>query len=861
MLFSSPRFVVAEVPSGHSVQRRRSERISKSLPLIVRGIDLLGQPFEERSSTLAVNLHGCRYVSKHHLPKNTWVTLEVPEEARRRHVRARVAWIQRPHSVREFFQIAVELESPSNIWNVSSPPADWQESQNPVDVASGESPEFSPRIAEPAASEMANSTERLEPDMTNEYRETTSAQPSSEASPAENPLLRQLTTEFERQAAEVTGAAAARAVERIERAVEDFAQLENNARENFSAQTSERQRALVDVLTTEFEKRFEHVRDLVQDLDRTAQALRAERDAALEAASRIAQSRLDSEAAESARAQSQAEGAQDSSASDASFARWRERLESEMALAQAQWNELLQSSIDTNIGRLVEQLAGRSQELLGSAEQRMADRFAELRGPLSQICLEAREALSSLRSALENELARASSSLTQMEHATARMREHSAQLENTSHNALDEMHRRLENILQAHSDEMGRRAENILSGVPQRLSSIVDSISQQAAERAIAEIDSKLTLRLEHASQLVHSLASRGAEADESLRLHRERLRQLSENNFREAAAQTAAVISGLRGDFESARKEALAKWNEEMDAGGVRAAQATSASIERSSEWFQQEARARMQVLVEQTLASASGSFEEKAADASRQFGTRLEEQSSGRMSQIHEQLNGLAAEIAGRTRSQLDEAGEAAAASFGQVLRRLSEQETENFTASSRNVLGEREREFGASTAHLLQNLEANGQASMEQFRAQMASQLESSVAEGRNALSAEFSSALQAHRAERESHERVWADELQRLSHEAVAKHQERLQNASDSWVVSSVRRLNEHGQSAIESLMRSADEAVRESCAKMFQSLSQLLRERAAETGAPGFNPAPESEGTSPSPGESATRANA
>ena len=90
-------------------QRRRSERLSKSVPLIVRGIDLLGQPFEERTSTIALNLHGCRYPSKHHLPKNTWVTLEMPQMGQRRNVRARVAWIQRPHSVREFFQIAVEL--------------------------------------------------------------------------------------------------------------------------------------------------------------------------------------------------------------------------------------------------------------------------------------------------------------------------------------------------------------------------------------------------------------------------------------------------------------------------------------------------------------------------------------------------------------------------------------------------------------------------------------------------------------------------------------------------------------------------------------------------------------------------------
>src|SRR5580693_779740 len=62
-----------------STERRRSERVSESLPLIVRGIDLLGQPFEERTTTLAFNFYGCRYTSKHHLPRNTWVTLDLPQ--------------------------------------------------------------------------------------------------------------------------------------------------------------------------------------------------------------------------------------------------------------------------------------------------------------------------------------------------------------------------------------------------------------------------------------------------------------------------------------------------------------------------------------------------------------------------------------------------------------------------------------------------------------------------------------------------------------------------------------------------------------------------------------------------------------
>ena len=94
-----------------STERRRSARVSEPLPLVIRGSDLLGQPFEERTSTLNFNLHGCRYSSKHHLPKNTWLTIETPKDSAHRNVRARVAWIQRPHSVGKLFRLPWSLKA------------------------------------------------------------------------------------------------------------------------------------------------------------------------------------------------------------------------------------------------------------------------------------------------------------------------------------------------------------------------------------------------------------------------------------------------------------------------------------------------------------------------------------------------------------------------------------------------------------------------------------------------------------------------------------------------------------------------------------------------------------------------------
>jgi hypothetical protein len=115
------------LPNAES-QKRRSTRIAQAVPLTVTGVDALGRPFQERTSTLTINCHGCRYQSKHYVLKNMWVTFEVPHnESGRdpRSVRARVIWIQRPRTVRELFQIGVELEVPGNVWGIAFPPGDW----------------------------------------------------------------------------------------------------------------------------------------------------------------------------------------------------------------------------------------------------------------------------------------------------------------------------------------------------------------------------------------------------------------------------------------------------------------------------------------------------------------------------------------------------------------------------------------------------------------------------------------------------------------------------------------------------------------------------------------------------------------
>ena len=870
-----------EVDSAQpSTERRRSERVSYSLPLIVRGVDLLGQPFEERTATLAFNLHGCRYASKHHLPKNTWITLELPESAERRNVRARVSWIQRPHLVREFFQIATELESPANLWGLQSQPESWT-----LVAGSFESRTSCPADSELRPTEVSESTVpitlatymgKLMNDMKNaspEMPEGEAAGPFVFTPAADSPLLRELRAELEREAMRAVETAASQAHEKIQRSAEEIErrrsataeeffrrmkeeteQLQSGAREQFSNQLRARQNEFLGELKSEFEENFRRVRELMAELDCQAQALRAESEAAAGDASPMAQARLQIEAVEAgdeaARALKQPAQApgEDAAGIEAAVVNWRERLESEMALAQAQWNELLQSSLDSGMQRLVGQLSDRSQDILRAAEQKITERVGELQQPFAQVSAEAREAVSAVRAALERELAQARWSLAEIEQSASRTKEYSAQFEAASQDSLNVLHRRLENMLDAQTTEMNRRVESLAAGLAQRVAPALDAQGQQFMQRAVAEVESKLAPHFDHVPDLLRELASREVQAEEGLRLHRERLRQLSENNQREVASRMAATLGELHNDFEAARKEALNKWNEELEASGVRASHTASESIGRASEWFQQESRARLQVQVEQMLTAAGKRFEEQTAEAAQKFELMLDGQASARVAQIDQQLQAAADGVVGRSRTRLEEAAEAAAASFGQVLRGVSAQELESFTSASRSALHDRAEELERSAQLLLRNLETTARTSIDRFHAQMASQLEASIAEGRGALATEFASALEGYHAEREVHQQEWAVSLEKLSGEAAGKYQERLETMCDSWMVSSVRRLNEHGQNVIESLMRSADQGLRDSCAKVFDGLGAMLRDRAANAaGVAGFAAPPNLEG--------------
>src|SRR6266705_6629503 len=124
----SPSSLISAPRSFTGEEARRSTRIERSVPLIIFGQNRMGEPFVERTVSISLNVHGCRYPSRHDYGVGSWITLQVVGlnvEPKLPAVRARVRSVHASQSSRELQQVGVELENPGNVWGIVAPPQDW----------------------------------------------------------------------------------------------------------------------------------------------------------------------------------------------------------------------------------------------------------------------------------------------------------------------------------------------------------------------------------------------------------------------------------------------------------------------------------------------------------------------------------------------------------------------------------------------------------------------------------------------------------------------------------------------------------------------------------------------------------------
>ncbi len=868
------------------------------MPLTVTGVDALGRPFQERTSTLIVNCHGCRYQSKHYVLKNMWLTLEVPhpETGREpRSVRARIMWIQRPRTVRELFQIGVELEVPGNVWGVAFPPEDWfpfaettaaelptfaaqpeaeapPEEDLPLDEAASEgnlrvlpmpgSAEASLALARQVARLVGEAKQQIQ----GAVREATTRAVSAEVRPMLAAIQSQLSEAAEKA---VQSAAASQTEQTLRQAIAGIGEAgqaaATAAREEWSrelegraeqtqkglaaqlAQTAEAERvAFEQQLRSHLRLAVENLKNLsgeigayVESTEARIQRLQEQVEESLEGARRrlqeTAEGRVEGVRTRLEKLEQAARRVNDEIAEAACVAQggWRARLDADLAAAGTRWNEKIETSLESAARLAADRLARNTQEARQQLEQEFNLRVASFRQSLEQTNAAAENTLSTLREALDAETARAKALLGETQQAASRMEEYVSHLDARGRSTTEELQRRFEAILATESAELNRRAEGAVSGMVGRLEPVLEAAGQQALARIATQLEQQLAPHFERVNELVQKLAAGQAQAEEGLSAHRERLEQASEKSVEAAAAHFQVTLDRLEGDFHDTGHKATSRWLAELEEKATDTEHTTYEALSRASQWYEKKVQTQMQAMLDKGLEQAANTLRDKAGEISSRFASELAHYSRTYVEHTRGQIEEAGKEAIESARGRLAQAAETTAATFSDDVHRVAQREFERLNDSAATTFEQTAAQLEAHAAQLRSKTEAEARKFFVEFHKGMTQEIQQGVAQARQELEAHAAPVKEAWRTEREAQERRLQEAFTRLGEEAVDAYKKRLENASNSWLVATVTTLTQHSQDVITTLAGTAERHLRETCAQVFADVGEALRQKLLE----------------------------
>ena len=873
--------MVEQTPSGEpEAQKRRTTRIVQTVPLSVSGVDALGQPFRERTSTLIINCHGCKYQSKHYVLKDSWVTLEIPhaQSGREPHqVRAKVTWIQKPKTIRELFQVGVELEVPGNVWGIAFPPPDWfpfpEEGVPSIPPPSPPAEESRPHPAVeeeklravPPPGEVATAAQfaRLMEKLVTEARQQVQRIAQETAAEETTRAMRELSAQMQQAAEKAVEAAAQSATDQaMERAlgkIEEVEQARSEAMqqawtyslERSLREASEQLAARVEETVGPLEEAFRQ--KLRAELDRATQQTQelsermstAARDAGAgheDLRTRIAGLRTEIEAAlESSRAAAQAERQEIEEASrklkkdvsaavEAARAEWREKLESDMAVAGTGWNSMLDEAVQQGTVRLAEQLDELRREAHDQAEQELVGRAKEFSVSLAQMAASAEQSLAGVRETLAKELEQSAESLKQMEQAIGRVQEFEQQTHAIRERTAEELEKRAVEIVASRTTELHLRAENIGAEVLAQIEPELEHTARVFLERLAQQAEQQLGPQLARAAEASAKLAVEQKNIEIALEAQRERLREASEEQVRATAARLSETAAQLQQEFAQTARQALEKWAAELDEKGTDITHTTFESLYKAAEWYQKKAQTAMQSALDKVVEDSSGRLREQAGEVSRLFAAELDHRSRSFAEHAEGLLEEAAREVSAKTLQRLDEYRDTRLATFDDEAHRLAENTLSKLNDATKLAVLEMKGEIEARIRQARAEAEAYSDGVVVEFQRRMQERLEEGIESARQQMGRSMETILELWNAARETEQQEWRLIQGREANETVERLRERMELASNAWLAASVASLHSHAQKGIDELSSATQEKIRETFAQALTGLADIVRLR-------------------------------
>ncbi len=116
----------AENAVWRGVERRRSTRLTVTIPITLRGKEAGGREFREATHAVTLNNHGARIITVHELLPGSELTVENPSAGLA--APAVVVWSGGRRTPKDPFEVGIQLAKPGNVWGIEFPPENWQES-------------------------------------------------------------------------------------------------------------------------------------------------------------------------------------------------------------------------------------------------------------------------------------------------------------------------------------------------------------------------------------------------------------------------------------------------------------------------------------------------------------------------------------------------------------------------------------------------------------------------------------------------------------------------------------------------------------------------------------------------------------
>ena len=877
------------------LRKRRSTRIVQAVPLVVTGVDALGRPFAERTSTLIINCHGCRYQSKHYVLKNMWVNLEVPHSdpghAPRR-VRGKVAWIQRPRTVRQLFQVALELELPGNVWGIGFPPEDWF-------VFPDEAPFFPNALApgEATGSVLPNPPSgaplpiaEAEPGVATPDNIRVFPAPAS-ATDASMQLARQVARLLAEAKQQINAAAREAAVQAVgaERrlAFEQWEQKFVGLREEVARETAQ----AVGTIQEETQTRA-----------RTAQAAAAE--ALKNELPRWLAPQLE-QLTHQLTAQLAREGATQRDQHEKQLASAQETLQTlcaqadEAAAKLRTQAELIETQVSERLAsalRQTEEEARKRDEssdthrqaleaVVNELQQRVAavqnDAQTSLRAQFTQDIEAAESRLrSDVQSALDNSQANAAENLKAItqdlhkqleDHGSYRVKSlqdafdvQSRKLEETHARAAETLEKidqfpvrfdtarqqavgnfqsQLDDVLSLHRNELHRRSETLFEEIHARIRSSFEAANSEALEKFDQQIQSMVEPHVRQTEEAIHRLAGGRSLLDAAMTMQQDRIRNSADEAFAESLGRFRENLGGVEQLLNESAQTITSRHLDDLEGKAVDLKHQSAEELFKTAEWYEKKIQTQLQGLTEKTVDDTTRQLREKAGEISGTFANELNNTSRAFNMQTRQQMEEAVQDAFERIRMLFAEAADTTSAAFTDEIQRNARQELEGFGELANRRMEESRERLDSTRAEFDHKLTTQQDEFLRRFQSAMNETVVRGVVDAQEKVQAGFASLWDSWKKMHDANMAEMRGIFSKLNDETADQYRSRLENISNTWMVATVATLDHQSRDVIAKIAATTEERLREATAEVFAQFGETLRERLQQI-ASGFDkPAP------------------